>query len=504
MGVGYLRVQASAGGALPISDAEVTIKQRRADGVYSYKTHTDLDGKTEDVPMPGVSVNCTLTPGCKPPIYGFCDVDIAADGFVTMHIDGVEIVETQTAILPVNMFPLASEARPVTDVTIEIAPVSLEFCEGNCKFPPPIARASKEVFIPDYITVHLGRPLDTTAQNVRVPFIDYIKNVTSSEIYSTWPLESLKANVHAIVTFALNRIYTEWYPSRGYNFDITNSTSYDQYYRYGGPIYESIAQVVDEYFNVYAHRFGFRNPYFTQYCNGTTSTCPGMSQWGTVTLANRGLNALEILRSYYPRDLQLSVAETVRGITESFPGTPLTLGDESEKVRRMQNDLNRIKINYPLIPAIPNPNGYFGPETQNAVITFQRVFNLPADGVVDRTTWNAISRIFVAVSRLAELDGEGIRYTIGEAPPNIVLSQGSRGDAVMEMQFILQVVSMFYPSVPPVLIDGVFGSIDRNAVIAFQSTFGLSQTGTVNAATWDKLYAVYRGIRENAAAPVLK
>ena len=226
-----------------------------------------------------------------------------------------------------------------------------------------------------------------------------------------------------------------------------------------------------------------------------------MSQWGTVTLANRGFNALEILRHYYPRDLQLSVAEEVRGITESFPGTPLTLGSEGEDVRRIQNDLNRIKINYPLIPTIRNPNGYFNADTQDAVITFQRVFNLPANGVVDRATWNQINRIFVAVSRLSELNGEGVRYSIGKAPPNIVLSQGSRGEAVMEMQFILNVISMFYPSVPPVFIDGVFGSIDRNAVIAFQSTFGLSQTGTVNAATWDKLYSVYRGIRENAPAP---
>lgn len=503
MGTGYLRVQASAaGGALPVAGAEVTVKQKRRDGVYIYKTRTDISGRTEDILIPAPDAACTLSPSCAACAYALCDVRVGANNFVTVYINNVEIIDGETAVLPVNMLPLAAEELPVREMTIYIAPVGLVLCEEYRKIPPPLARAANEVFIPDYITVHLGRPEDRTARNVRVPFIDYVKNVTSSEIYSTWPLESLKANVHAIVTFALNRIYTEWYPSRGYNFDITNSTSYDQYFRYGGPVFQSISDVADDYFNVYAHRFGFRNPYFTQYCNGTTSTCPGMSQWGTVTLANRGFSALEILRHYYPRDLQLSVAENQRGITESFPGVPLTLGSRGEDVRRIQNDLTRIKINYPLIPAIPVQNGYFGHETQNAVMTFQQVFNLPVTGIVNRATWNRITRIFVAVSRLAELNSEGgIRYTIGKTPPNITLSQGSRGEAVSELQFILNVISMFYPSVPPVFIDGVFGSIDRNAVIAFQNTFGLSQTGTVNAATWDKLYAVYKGIQQNVRMP---
>jgi len=503
MGTGYIRIQAStADEALPVAGADVMIKQRNGNRLF--KTRTGEDGKTEDFPLPTPSAAYTLSPcgncnGALP--YSLCDVDIKADGFVTKHIRGVQILDTQTTILPVNMQPLAEEPNPVREEVVEIPPAGLLLSEEYRKMDPPIARAAEEVIIPDYITVHLGRPDNASARNVRVKFPEYVKNTASSEIYATWPEESLRANIHAITTFALNRVYTEWYPARGYNFDITNSTSYDQYFRYEGPIFESISRITDEIFNVYAHRFGFRNPFFTQYCNGTTVTCPGMSQWGTVTLANQGMEALEILHYYYPQDLQLTMSDNITGITESFPGEPLNLGSTGESVRRVQNDLNRIRINYPLIPAIPNPNGVFDSETQSAVITFQRVFNINANGIVNRATWNRIASIFVAVTRLAELDGEGIRYTIGINPPDITLSQGSRGEYVQELQFILTVISVFYPSVPPVIIDGVFGSVDKNAVMEFQKTFGLPQTGVVNAEVWNKLYTVYRGIKNNVPVP---
>jgi peptidoglycan hydrolase-like protein with peptidoglycan-binding domain len=499
MGTGYIRVQATTGSnALPVADAEVTIKQRN--GANLIKTKTDLNGRTGDFALPAPPSTNTCSPQCVP-VCALCDVDVKAEGYVTKHILAVEIIDTQTTILPVDMEPLVDEPNPTRDSVVEIPPPGLSLTNCEVIIPPPIARAAKEVIIPDYITVHLGRPENTAARRVRVKFPDYVKNVASSEIYATWPEQSLRANIHAIVSFALNRVYTEWYPSRGYNFDITNSTSYDQYYRHDGPVFESISVITDEIFNVYAHRFGYRNPYFTQFCNGTTVTCPGMSQWGTVTLANQGKCALEILRYYYPRDLQLTATDNIAGITASFPGHSLTLGSQGEDVRRIQNDLNRIRINYPLIPLIPNPNGEFTHETQNAVITFQRVFNLPANGVVNRATWNKISSIFTAVSRLAELNGEGIRYTIGENPPNVTLSQGSKGGHVLEMQYILNVVSLFYDSVPPVIIDGSFGSMDRNAVIDFQKTFGLPQTGNVGPLTWNMLYAVYRGIRENVMIP---
>jgi peptidoglycan hydrolase-like protein with peptidoglycan-binding domain len=226
-----------------------------------------------------------------------------------------------------------------------------------------------------------------------------------------------------------------------------------------------------------------------------------MSQWGTVTLANQGLCALEILRHYYPRDLMLTQTDNIAGITGSFPGVPLSLGSEGEEVRRIQNDLNRIRANYPLIPMIRNPNGTFGSETQSAVMTFQRVFNLPATGIVNQATWNRISAIFTAVSRLSELNGEGIRYTIGQTPPNVTLSMGSKGHDVLEMQFIMNIVSAFFPSVPGVIKDGTFGESDRRAVLEFQKTFNLPETGSVGPLTWNRLYAAYRGIRENVNIP---
>ena len=226
-----------------------------------------------------------------------------------------------------------------------------------------------------------------------------------------------------------------------------------------------------------------------------------MSQWGTVTLANRGFCPLEILRYYYPCDLILTQTDNIAGIVNSFGGVPLTLGSEGEDVRRIQNDLNRIRANYPAIPMIREPNGIFTPETQQAVMTFQRVFNMPANGIVNQATWNRITRIFVAVSRIAELNGEGIRYTIGETVPTSTLQMGSKGEDVLKFQFIMNIVSAFFPSVPGVIKDGTFGESDRRAVLEFQKTFDLPQTGNVGPITWNQLFRVYRGIRENATIP---
>jgi len=226
-----------------------------------------------------------------------------------------------------------------------------------------------------------------------------------------------------------------------------------------------------------------------------------MSQWGTVYLANQGYSAIRILRYYYPDDLMLTQTDNIAGITSSFPGESLRLGSEGADVRRIQNDLNRIRANYPLIPAIWNADGVFGLETQNAVMTFQRIFNLPANGVVNQATWNKISSIFTAVSRIAELNGEGIRYTIGQTPPNVTLSMGSKGQYVLEMQFLMNIIAAFHPSVPFVIKDGTFGESDRRAVTEFQREFNLPVTGNVGPITWNKLYAVYRGIRENVQIP---
>jgi len=516
MGTGYLTIQVLTGDdALPVANAHVTIK--RPDGVPLYETTTDANGNTRLYALTAPDMKYTLDPYFLKPAYSVCDVDVSAAGFVTEHIHGVEIVDTQTTILPVNMHPLVDEPNPVTDNVIVIPPVGLLIPAENRQVgppgeqtilsvgdppgDPPEPRALTEVIIPDYITVHLGQPANASARNIRVRFADYIKNVVSSEIYSTWPYNSLVANTHTIVTFALNRIYTEWYRSRGFNFDITNSTSYDMFYREGGPVFENISRIVDDIFNVYARRIGFRNPFFTQFCNGTTVTCPGLSQWGTVTLANRGMSPLQILRNYYPNDLELVTSNNITGITESYPGVPLRVGSQGEAVRRMQNYLNRIRVNFPLIPRISNPNGVFGMDTQDAVRTFQRSFSLTSDGIIGRETWNKISFIYVGVIRLAELDSEGERATIGLTPPNVVLSQGSRGEHVIQLQFILSAISPFYPSVPVVIKDGIFDTVTKNAVIEFQKAFNLTPDGVVGPGTWNKLYSVYRGIQENAPIP---
>lgn len=505
MGRGYLRLNVTtADSSLPLADAIVRIYG--ANGALLYIATTNEQGITQDFELAAPDVQYTLNPRFLRPAYGVCDVDVIETGFVTQHIHGVQIVDTQTSILPVEMVPLESAPGSVTDSEINIPTVALLIPVENrqAEAPPVVVdppRTIQEVIIPDYITVHLGIPTNAAARNVRVKFADYIKNVVSSEIYSTWPYNALVANTNAIVTFALNRVYTEWYRSRGYNFDITNSTSYDMFYREGAQIFQNISEIVDGIFNVYARRIGFQNPFFTQFCNGSTVTCPGLSQWGTVTLANQGRSPLEILRHYYPRDLELVSSNNITGITESFPGYNLTIGSQGEPVRRMQNYLNRIRVNFPLIPVISNPNGVFGQDTANAVRTFQRTFNLTADGVIGRATWNKISFTFVGVAKLAELDSEGVRVSIGATPPTVTISQGSTGPYVLELQFLLNYIAEFYDSVLPVIKDSVFDFDTKNSVIAFQKTFNLAQDGIVGPSTWNKLYSVYKGIQANAPVP---
>lgn len=496
MGTGNLIIQAmTAGDSLPIANAHVEID--RPDGTFLYETDSDANGNTNYIPLTAPDVQYTLDSNFTEPAYSVADVVVSAEGFVTDHIHGVEIVDTQRTILPVHMLPLTDAPDHMTDRHIYLSPPGLLSTARYRKVDPPEMRLPSGVVIPDFITVHLGAPTDASARNVRVPFPEYIKNVASSEIYSTWPYNSLVSNIHAIVTYALNRIFTEWYRSRGYNFDITNSTAFDQHYREGGPIFENINEIVDGIFNVYARRMGFGNPFFTQYCNGTTVTCPGLSQWGTVTLAEQGLTPLEILRYYYPNDLELITNNNITAITESYPGYSLSPGSQGDAVRRMQTYLNRIRVNYPLIPLISNPTGSFDTETHNAVRTFQRTFHLTDDGIIGRSTWNRITAIYVGITRLAELGSEGVRISIGENPPDVVLSLGARSENVLEMQFILNVISEYYDTVPPTIKDSVFDAETEDSVIAFQRTFGLTPDGVVGPATWDALYSVYRGIAEN-------
>ena len=347
--------------------------------------------------------------------------------------------------------------------------------------------------IPEKVTVHLGPP-DSSAANVTVSFPDYIKNVASSEIYPTWPESAIRANIYAQISFALNRIFTEFYPSRGYDFDITNSTATDQFFVPDRDIFENISRTVDEIFNSYVVRQGSVEPLFTQYCNGTTSTCPGLSQWGTVTLANNGLTPYEILQNYYGSDIDIVTDVPVEAITASVPSRALRLGSTGGDVQSVQVRLNRISANYPAIPKISPANGVFAESTEDAVRKFQEIFDLPVDGIVGKATWYKIQFIYNGVKRLSELDSEGL--TVEELSRQFpeTLSEGSRGDGVRIVQYFLSYVSLYNSSVPPLTIDGIYGEKTAASVSAFQRERGLPVTGVVDEETYSALYDAYRGI----------
>ncbi len=323
-------------------------------------------------------------------------------------------------------------------------------------------------------------------------------------VCATWPENALRANIYAQISLALNRVYTEWYPSKGYNFNITNSTQYDQYYVKGRNIFTNISRIVDEIFNTYLRRVGDFAPYYAEYCNGTTVTCNGMSQWGTVSLAQSGLSPIQILRRYYGSNFELVTTNNIRAITSSYPGTPLRVGSTGSAVRTIQRQLNRIAQNYPSIGQ-QAVDGVFGTGTQNAVRTFQRIFNLTADGVVGKATWYKISYIYVSVKRLAELTSEKEPYPegSGSTQPGVQggfgnLSVGNTGAQVAAVQYFLSYLAQtFYPSIPNITPDGIFGTATRQAVIAFQNQFNLTADGIVGSATWSALNSRFTSAYED-------
>ncbi len=351
-------------------------------------------------------------------------------------------------------------------------------------------------YVPEQITVHLGPP-SSDAANVTLPFVDYVKNVTSSEIYPTWDESAIRANILAIVSFALNRVYTEFYRSRGYDFDITSSTAYDQAFVDGRSYFENISRLVDEFFNDYLRRPGFVEPLAAKFCNGTTVTCEGLSQWGSQNLAQQGYNSDQIIESYYG-NVETVFNAPVRGITSSYPGTPLRTGSTGPNVVVVQTALNRIAQNYPAIPKIANVDGIFGSRTESTVTAFQQIFGLTPDGIVGPATWNAIVRLYVAVNALSELRSLGQQfYAINWAPPG-ALQVGSTGDYVRILQYMLSILSEFIPSIPPVEIDGIYGVNTRAAVLAAQRRFLLPETGVVDTQTWDEIYNQFSGIETTA------
>ena len=347
--------------------------------------------------------------------------------------------------------------------------------------------------IPETITVHLGAP-GTPAQNVTLPFLEYITNVASSEIYPTWPENAIRANMYAQISFALNRIYTQYYRSRGYDFDITNSTTIDQSFVNGRDIFDNIREIAGEIFDSYVRRRGSVEPLFTAYCDGVEVNCDGLSQWGSVDLANRGLSPYEILTTYYGDDIDIVTDVPVAGLTAAVPQFPLRVGNVGDDVRTVQIRLNRIAQNYPAIPKIVQTDGIFVEDTEAAVRAFQEIFNLTPDGVVGRATWYEIQAIYAGVKRLNELDSEGIRLEEVTKQFPRVLREGDSGTGVLSLQYYLSFLAAYYNTIPAVSIDGTFGPATRAAVVDLQSTFGLVPDGVVGPETWETMYRAYLGI----------
>lgn len=357
-----------------------------------------------------------------------------------------------------------------------------------------------EPFIPENITVHLGAPGDAKARNVTMSFRDYIKNVASSEIYPTWPEEALKANILAIISYTLNRFYTKWYRSQGYDFDITNSTQYDHFFVYGRNVFEPISVLVDEMFDDYIRREDHIEPLFAAYCDGRRTMCDGLLQWGSADLAARGYSYIDILKHYYGDNIYIVYNAKERPIEVLYRDEPLKFGDRNNYVGWLQHMLNRISANYPAIPKIAPSDLAYDTETEMAVRKFQEIFDLPVTGITDQTTWKKVEYIHTAVKKLAELNSEGLTAKEINAPFPETLSLGNSGPAVRKLQYLLGVVGAYYRDVQPLTHTGTFDEQTETSVRSFQRVFGLPQDGVVDNDTLNDIYRAYIGITE--AVPV--
>lgn len=491
MGQGILKVDVrTADNALPVEGADVTVSE--VGGRRLYRLKANADGQTEPVSLPAPDSSTTMRPGGA--AYATYTVAVAKDGYVTETVVGAEILDGISHTQPVFLRPVTADGNGSETVVVPDSALKQDPPTGQQPRPARLsARTLGDVIIPQKITVHLGTPQNAYAKNISVSFPYYVKNVAASEIYATWPQPSLEANIFAIISLALNRVYTEWYRSQGYPFDITNSTKTDQYFKEGQTIPDNISQIADRIFNRYIRRIGHKEPLFSSYCDGSTVTCPGMSQWGTVNLANSGYTAMNILRYYFGNNIEIAQTDRIGGVLTSFPGGTLSQGSEGASVKVMQTYLNRIAANFPQIPQ-GEPDGIYGPKTAAAVRAFQRINNLPQNGVIDAATWNRINYIYLAVTKLAELGSEGQRIGIGAEPPKAVVSQGSKGANVVQVQFLLKAIGAFYNTVPQVIEDGTYGPATASAVRAFQRQFGLNADGVVGPATWRKLYSVYQSL----------
>ncbi|MGC4019701.1 MAG: peptidoglycan-binding protein [Muricomes sp.] len=403
---GRLKINVTAENtSFPIQDATITISYTGVPGSALEQVNTDSSGQTESLELDAPPLEYSLDPQVENQPYSEYTLNISAPGFETQSISGAQILADVTAIQNVSMRPTDQNEE------IFVIPGHTLYEEYPPKIPEDEIKPVDEtgeivlsrVVVPEYVVVHDGSPGDTTAQNYYVKYKDYIKNVASSEIYATWPESAIRANVLAIMSFTLNRVYTEWYRNRGYDFTITSSTAFDHKWVPERNIFDTISLIVDELFANYLSRPNVRQPILTQYCDGRRVTCPDwMSQWGSMTLGEQGYSAIDILRHYYGDNMYINLAPEVSGVPSSWPGYLLEIGSSGDKVRQMQEQLNVIAGAYPAIPKI-GVDGTYGPSTAGAVEKFQSVFGLPQTGTVDYRTWYKISEIYVAVSRIAEL-----------------------------------------------------------------------------------------------------
>lgn len=504
-GTGVLRIRTyAARDALPVANVQVQIYQSGT-RVPLYSGQTDAEGIWDGILLPAPPRALSLQEDYNGIPYSVYDLTANAENYLPVIINNLQMFDGELTLGDIAMEPTSEEAQrrgAVTQDFTDVPPHNL-VSKGRSSGSGPLEQCTSsqvltEVIIPDRITVHLGRPT-SAAQDVTVTFRDYIKNVASSEVYPTWPEEALRANIHAQISLALNRVYTEWYRSRGYSFQITNSTSFDQYYVHGRTIFDVMSRITDDIFNTYVRKTGTVNPYFTEYCDGKTVSCKGMKQWGTVTQAQQGKNALQILRFYYGNDIEIVRTNNIARIPESYPGTPLRLGSTGTNVKIIQRQLNRIAKDYPFFGTNP-VDGVFGASTESQVKKFQKQFSLAQDGVVGRSTWYKISYIYVAVKDLAELTSEGEKPSgdlVAGVYPGTPLRIGSRGDSVLEMQFWLDEVASFSTDIPRLTVDGIFGVGTDASVRAFQTRYKLTVDGIVGASTWDAIYKAYTSLESD-------
>ncbi|MBR1931716.1 MAG: peptidoglycan-binding protein [Lachnospiraceae bacterium] len=403
---GQLQVRViSSLGMIPVENATVTISiTGNPDSALETLT-TDESGLTPIVELPAPALNLSQNPSEDQP-YSEYNIEVDAEGYEPTMVSGSEILPDELSLQAIQLFPLAD--APANDEVIVI-PAHTLFAEYPPKIPEDEIKPMPDtgeivlsrVVVPEYVIVHDGVPSDTSAPNYWVRYKDYIKNVASCEIYATWSEAALYANILTIMSFTLNRVYTEWYRNQGYDFTITSSTAYDQKWIYGRNIFDNIDFLVDSVFANYLSRPGVRQPILTSYCDGQRVTCAGLSQWGSQYLAQEGYTAIEIIRYFFGNDMYINTADYISGVPSSYPGYALTIGSTGDKVRQMQTQLNRIARNYPALPTI-TADGIFGQQTAEAVRIFQRIFNLPVTGVVDYATWYQISDVYVGVTRIAE------------------------------------------------------------------------------------------------------